>query len=142
MQQVANLVKEMRDQQTVQHNLISEQTRGHIKESIEKMTQISEAIAERQQFLEATLKDQVTKMDTLQEQSIKHARLTNDTLTKEVTRIEKVMSTMEQYMKHQVSDLQGQINSLTQDTQKWQVNFEDMQARKILEIHQAIKVLN
>ena len=106
------------------------------------MTQISEAIAKRQQFLEATLKDQVTKMDTLQEQSIKHARLTNDTLTKEVTRIEKVMSTMEQYMKHQVSDLQGQINSLTQDTQKWQVNFEDMQARKILEIHQAIKVLN
>ena len=45
-------------------------------------------------------------------------------------------------MKHQVSDLQGQINNLTQDTQKWQVNFEDMQARKILEIHQAIKVLN
>ena len=29
------------------------------------MTQISEAIAKRQQFLEATLKDQVTKMDTL-----------------------------------------------------------------------------
>lgn len=34
------------------------------------------------------------------------------------------------------------MNSLSQETQKWQVNFEDMQARKILEIHQAIKVLN
>ena len=44
-------------------------------------------------------------MDTLQEQSIKHARMTNDTLTKEVTRIEKVMSTLEQFTKHQVTDL-------------------------------------
>jgi len=34
-------------------------------------------------------------MDTLQEQSIKHARMTNETLAKEVTRIEKVMSTLE-----------------------------------------------
>ena len=65
MQQVASLVKEMRDQQTVQHNLISERTSGHIRESVEKMTQISESIAKRQQFLERTLKDQVAKMDTL-----------------------------------------------------------------------------
>ena len=39
--------------------------------------------------------DLVSKVDTLQEQSIKHARMTNETLAKEVTRIEKVMSTLE-----------------------------------------------
>ena len=49
----------------MQHNLISERTSGHIRESVEKMTQISESIAKRQQFLESTLKDQVAKMDTL-----------------------------------------------------------------------------
>lgn len=63
-------------------------------------------------------------------------------MTKEVTRIEKVMSTLEQFTKHQVNDLQQQLNNTNSDTQKWQVNFEDLQARKILEIHQAIKVLN
>ena len=52
------------------------------------------------------------------------------------------MSTLEQFAKHQVNDLQQQLNNTNSDTQKWQVNFEDLQARKILEIHQAIKVLN
>jgi len=28
------------------------------------------------------------------------------------------------------------------DSSKWQVNFEDIQSRKILEIHEAVKVLN
>jgi len=46
-------------------------------------------------------------MDTLQEQAIKHARMTNVTLTKEVTRIEKIMSTLEQFAKSQISDLQS-----------------------------------
>jgi hypothetical protein len=38
-------------------------------------------------------------MDTLQEQTLKHARLTNDTLAKELARTEKIMSTLEQYAK-------------------------------------------
>ena len=41
-----------------------------------------------------------------------------------------------------MQDLQQQLNNTNSETQKWQVNFEDLQARKILEIHQAIKVLN
>lgn len=68
--------------------------------------------------------------------------MTNDTLMKEVTRIEKVMSALEQFTKHQVSELQSLHDTATQDTQTWQVNFEDLQARKILEIHSAVKVLN
>lgn len=100
MQQVATLVKEMRDQQQMQHNIITERTKEHIKESTERMGQISESIAKRQQFLEATLKDMVSSVDTIQEQSLKHARQTNETLTKEVTRVEKVMSTLEQFVKH------------------------------------------
>ena len=65
-------------------------------------------------------------MDTIQEHSIKHARLTNETLTKEVSRIEKIMSTLEQFTKHQMNDLQSQLNGLNEDTQKWQINCEDM----------------
>jgi len=57
MHQVASLVKEMRDQQQVQHSLISEQTKEHIRDTVEKMGQISESIAKRQQFLENTVKE-------------------------------------------------------------------------------------
>ena len=64
------------------------------------MEHLSEKITKKQQFIELTLTDLVGKMDTLQEQSIKHARMTNETLAKEVTRIEKVMSTLELFTKH------------------------------------------
>ena len=56
-------------------------------------------MAKRQQLIEQAVKDQVEKMDTLQEQTLKHARMSNETVAKEVTRIEKVMSTLEQYTK-------------------------------------------
>ena len=74
-------------------------------------------------------------MDTLQEQSLKHARMTNETLSKEVTRIEKVMSTIEGFTKMQVSDLRKEITNVNQENEKWSINFEDIQARKIVEIH-------
>lgn len=74
-------------------------------------------------------------MDTLQEQSLKHARMTNETLSKEVTRIEKVMSTIEGFTKMQVSDLRKEITNVNKENEKWSINFEDIQARKIVEIH-------
>jgi len=68
--------------------------------------------------------------------------MTNDTLSKEVTRIEKVMSTLESFAKMQVGELRKEITSVRQETDRWTVNFEDLHSRKIMEIHQAIKVLN
>ena len=41
------------------------------------------------------LTDLVSKMDTVQEQSLKHARMTNDSVSKEIARVEKVISTLE-----------------------------------------------
>ena len=61
--------------------------------------------------------------------------MTNETVAKEVTRIEKVMSTLEQFTKHQVSELKAEISAVSTDTSKWQINFEDIQARKIIEVH-------
>ena len=49
--------------------------------------------------LEHTLSDLATKIDTLQEQALKHARLTNDTLGKEMNRAERILSTLEQFTK-------------------------------------------
>jgi hypothetical protein len=113
-----------------------------INESVNHVSSISEGIKSKQAILEGTLSDLVMKMDTLQEQSIKHARLTNDTVAREITRVEKVMSTLEQFSKMQISDLRKEITTVKQDLDRWSVSYEDMQARKIMEIHQAIKTLN
>jgi hypothetical protein len=47
-------------------------------------------------------------------------------MNKEVSRFEKVVSTFEQFSKSQISDLKKQIESLNSDSQKWQINFEDV----------------
>jgi hypothetical protein len=70
-----------------------------VADSVSKVNSISEGIRSKQSILESTLSDLVMKMDTLQEQSLKHARMTNESLSKEVTRIEKVMSTLESFTK-------------------------------------------
>ncbi len=50
-------------------------------------------------MFESLAKDLSFKMDTLQEQTLKHARITNETLAKEFARTEKIISTLEQYAK-------------------------------------------
>jgi hypothetical protein len=49
--------------------------------------------------IEVTVRDSLSKVDTIQESALKHARLTNETMNKEVSRFEKVVSTFEQFSK-------------------------------------------
>jgi hypothetical protein len=59
------------------------------------VNEIADGVRSKQAILEGTLTDLVGKMDTLQEHSIKHARAVNEMVTKEVTRMEKITSTLE-----------------------------------------------
>lgn len=59
-----------------------------------------ETLTKRQSQLESALGDLSTKADTVQEQALKHARLTNETLGKEMARTEKIMSTLEQFCRN------------------------------------------
>lgn len=86
--------------------------------------------------------DQSMKIDTLQEEALKHAKHTTDTLAKEIARSEKIMSTMDVFVKSQFGDLRRELVQSYQENQTWQVNFEDMEAKKIMEIQTAVKVLN
>ena len=76
------------------------------------MTEIQEAIEQRQVGLEVTMRDSISKMDTVQESALKHARLTNDTMVREVNRFELVVSTFEQFTKSSLSDLRKQVTSM------------------------------
>ena len=93
---------------------------------MKKMSEMREAVEARQMTIEVTVRDSLSKVDTIQESALKHARLTNETMNKEVSRFEKVVSTFEQFTKSQISDLKKQIETMNVDYGKWQINFEDV----------------
>ena len=98
---------------------ITQKTYDSIQESMKKMSEIREAIESRQMTIEVTVRDALSKVDTIQESALKHARLTNDTMNKEVSRFEKIVSTFEQFSKSQISDLKKQIETMNVDYGKW-----------------------
>ena len=49
------------------------------------------------QLLEQTLSDIVQRSEQVQEMSLKHARLTSETVDREVGRLEKIVGTLEGY---------------------------------------------
>lgn len=55
--------------------------------------------------MDKSLQEIQLKIDTLQEEALKHGRLTNETLAREIERTEKIMSTMDVFVKSQISDL-------------------------------------
>jgi hypothetical protein len=44
-------------------------------------------------------------MDTLQEQTFKHAKTVNESLTKEITRMEKISVAIEKHVSNQINEL-------------------------------------
>lgn len=72
----------------------------------------------------------------------KQAKVTSDAIDEEVERTDKIMTSLEQYLKLQIQEVRKDLDKAKIDNEQWTSNFEDLQARKIVEIHQAIKVLN
>jgi len=59
--------------------------------------------------MDKSLQDVQLKIDTLQEEALKHGKLTNDTLAREIARTEKIMSTMDVYVKSTLADLKQDL---------------------------------
>lgn len=110
--QISDVVKQVKAQSEKQLKDLAQSSFEGIQESVGRMNAISDGIKLKQSVLEGTLADLVVKMDTLQDQAIKHARMTNETLAKEVTRIEKVMGTLESFSKLQISELRKDITAV------------------------------
>lgn len=72
----------------------------------------------------------------------KQAKVTSDAIDEEVERTDKIMTSLEQYLKLQMQEVRKDLDKAKIENEQWTSNFEDLQARKIVEIHQAIKVLN
>jgi len=61
-------------------------------------------------IVESTIGEIQLRGENIQELSLKHAKMTTSTLTREVGRLEKILSTLENYQ-------QGQIDSLKKTVQ-------------------------
>ena len=133
MTAIGEVIKQVKDQQGQSIRDISEVTYESIQNALSKVNQIGDSTQARLSAFEQAISDTSFKVDTMQEQALKHARLTNDTMGKETQRTEKIIATLENFTKQQVSDIRKDIAQIHDSNSSWQVNFEDLQARKILE---------
>jgi hypothetical protein len=56
--------------------------------------------------------------------------------------MEKISSTLEKYIETNLTDLRQIVDENEARSDKWRMNIEDIEAKKFVEIHSAIKVLN
>jgi len=59
-----------------------------------------------------------------------------------MTRFERVISAFEKYIDTQTGDLRTIISKEAEEGLKWRSEFEDLNTKKIIEIHNALKLLN
>ena len=59
-----------------------------------------------------------------------------------MTRMEKIASTLEKHTMSQIQELKLTVSSNDEKMEKWKVNFEDAEGKKLLEVHSAMKILN
>lgn len=103
---------------------------------------MKEAVFTRQGTIELELNDQRQKMLDLEQATLKHAQTVNETLENEISRFERVISAFEKYIDTQTGDLRSIISRQTEESLKWKSEFEDLNTKKIIEIHNALKLLN
>ena len=78
----------------------------------------------------------------LEQATLKHAQTVNETLENEISRFERVVAAFEKYIDQQTGDLRGIISRQAEESMKWKSEFEDLNTKKIIEIHNALKLLN
>lgn len=84
-------------------------TYDSIQAALLRVTTVQESVETRHGVMDQSLQDIQLKIDTLQEEALKHGRLTNDTLAKEIARAEKIMSTMDVFVKSSLSELKKDL---------------------------------
>jgi hypothetical protein len=56
--------------------------------------------------------------------------------------MEKVVSTIEKHTIGELTELKTLVSHFDDKMEKWKVNFEDAEGKKLLELHSAMKILN
>ena len=113
-----------------------------IKSLFQGMETMKESVFTRQGAIEIELNEQRQKMLDLEQATLKHAQTVNETLENEISRFERVIAAFEKYIDTQTGDLRTIISRQADESLKWKSEFEDLNTKKIIEIHNALKLLN
>lgn len=81
-------------------------------------------------------------MADLEAATLKHASTVSETLETEITRFERVISAFEKYIDTQTGDMRLQLQKQNEENNKWRGDFDDINTQKVVEIHNALKLLN
>ena len=96
----------------------------------------------RQGVIEQDLADTKQRLLDLEEATLKHVNNVNGVVESEMSRFEKVVSAIEQHLVGGIENLKKENEDFRIENGKWRVDYEDMQGKKIKEVHDAIKELN
>eukprot|EP00347_Sterkiella_histriomuscorum_P013165 403365759 len=142
MTSIAEIVRGVKEQTAIGLNEVHTLALENITELSKKIEVIRETLFQRQSLNEAAMLDIKNKMDNMEQQTFKHAKVVNDQLSREMTRMEKIASTLEKHTIQQIQELKSTTIQIDEKMEKWKVNFEDAEGKKLLEVHSAMKILN
>ena len=96
----------------------------------------------RQSVIEQEVADTRQRLLDLEEATLKHVSNVNGVVETEMNRFEKVVSAIETHLVGGIDNLKRENEDFRIENGKWRVDYEDMQAQKLREVHDAIKELN
>lgn len=136
------IIKGTKEQNTVNltHNatIMTEQIGSQNSE----LEQVKSYVFGRQGAIESEVADQKQRLLDLEEATLKHVNNVNSVVETEMSRFEKVISAIETHLVGGIENLKKENEDFRMDSGKWRVDYEDMQAKKLQEVHEAIKELN
>ena len=88
------------------------------------------------------LNEQKSKMVDLETATFKHAQTVSETLENEIGRFERVISAFEKYVDAQTGEIRSLLQKYQEENSNWKVQFDDINTKKVVEIHAALKLLN
>ena len=121
-----------------QTTLIGEQ----IGSQSQALEEVKSYVFGRQGVIEGEVSDTKQRLLDLEEATLKHVNNVNGVVETEMNRFEKVVSAIEQHLVGGIENLKKENEDFRIENGKWRVDYEDLQAKKLLEVHQAIKELN
>ena len=132
---------------TKEQNLISiSKSQVLLNDNMSNLTEtvetVKDSLTAKMDEIEREIGENRGKLNDIQVSTYKHAQTVNDTLDKEIGRFEKIIGAFEKLLNTQVSELRDTISNNDEKISKWKVSFEDLQTKKLLEIHSVLKLLN
>lgn len=104
--------------------------------------EIKQYVFGRQGVIEGELAETKQRVIDLEEATLKHVNNVNGVVETEMNRFEKVISAIEKQQSGVSDEWVTKLDEMHKENLKWRVDYEDINTKKLQEIHSALKVLN